>query len=325
MADDTGTVSTDSSEILVTVVVDDSGKTSVSYQQRADGVVTDIEEGKLPTLYNNALVSMAFRSRAFKAQGTMARFTNFEPAVKKVLKNGILTGGEFQFAIYAGDKAEGEPLEVVTNDANGSVSFDAIFFDDSNIGQTYEYTIVEVPTDDETVVFDENPIRLTIKVSEGEDHEVVAEGTYSKATDGATYEKADDPTFVNTFDTIVIHAVKRSREEPYDPLPGAHYGLWMVNPNGEDVYMGLGRNQEEKEGSEDVSSANGDLYYDLPLLEGVAYYFLEEWPPPAGHLVDPYPTDYFTLVRDKEKGAFRFVYEADEDFSTYCPDVTPRA
>jgi hypothetical protein len=41
--------------------------------------------------------------------------------------------------------------------------------------------------------------------------------------------------------------------------------------------------------------------------------------------VDPYPTDYFTLVRDKEKGTFRLVYEADEDFSKYCPDIKPRS
>ena len=96
----------------------------------------------------------------------------------------------------------------------------------------------------------------------------------------------------------------------------------MVNPNGEDVYMGLGRDQLEEEGSKLESSINGDLYYNIPLLEGVAYYFLEEWPPPAGHLVDPYPTDYFTLVHDKENGKFRLVYEADADFSKYCPGIT---
>ncbi|MDO4538126.1 MAG: FctA domain-containing protein, partial [Coriobacteriales bacterium] len=191
-----------------------------------------------------------------------------------------------------------------------------------DIGKTYTYTIVENDTGDETVVYDDSAIKLTVTLSAGADGEVIANASYSKVALDGTVATDNTDTFINEYDSIVIHAVKRSREEPYDPLPGAHYGLWMVNPGGEDVYMGLGRDQEEKEGSKLESSANGDLYYDLPLLEGVAYYFLEESPPPAGHLVDPYPTDFFTLVHDKESGEFRLVYEGDADFSKYCPGVT---
>jgi pilin isopeptide linkage protein len=210
----------------------------------------------------------------------------------------------------------------VSNDANGRVSFGDFTYGAADAGKTFTYTIAEVAGTDETVIYDSSLIRLTVRVTKNADGAIVAEGTYEGTTDGGTYAVTDNPTFVNEYDTVAIHAVKRSREEPYDPLPGAHYGLWMVNPGGEDVYMGLGRNQLEVEGSELVSSDNGDLYYDIPLLEGVAYYFLEEWPPPAGHLVDPYPTDYFTLVHDKENGKFRLVYEADADFSKYCPGIT---
>ena len=71
----------------------------------------------------------------------------------------------------------------------------------------------------------------------------------------------------------------------------------MVNPDGADVYLGM---QE--------SDAGGNLWYDIPTLEGVVYYFKEEEPPPAGHLVDPYPTDYFTLLI--EDGQFSLKYFA---------------
>lgn len=315
-------ITPDAAAIRVKVEVSNDAKATVTYALDDGENVTPITTDADRTLYNNANVSMAFRSAALRAMADATSFTNFEPAVSKVLKNGYLKGGEFQFAIYEGDKAEGDALKTVSNDANGKVSFGDFTYGPADAGKTFTYTIVELAGTDETVVYDNEPIKLTVKVTKNADGAIVAEGTYEDATDNGTYVVTDNPTFVNEYDTIAIHAIKRSREEPYDPLPGAHYGLWMVNPGGEDVYMGLGRNQLEVEGSELVSSDNGDLYYDIPLLEGVAYYFLEEWPPPAGHLVDPYPTDYFTLVHDKENGKFRLVYEADADFSKYCPGVT---
>jgi hypothetical protein len=52
------------------------------------------------------------------------------------------------------------------------------------------------------------------------------------------------------------------------------------------------------------------------VIAGAEYYLLEEWPPPAGHLVDPYPSEYFKLVRKEgESGdAYRLVFEGDPDY-----------
>ena len=94
--------------------------------------------------------------------------------------------------------------------------------------------------------------------------------------------------------------------------------MWMVNPNGEDVYMGLGRDRAEADGSEQYcSAADGSLWFDLPAEPGVAYYFLEEGPAPAGHLVDPYRTDYFTLVKSGEGDnvTFSLAYEGSDAVS----------
>ena len=152
---------------------------------------------------------------------------------------------------------------------------------------------------------------------------VAIAASIAMAASGATY-RISAPNGVGDVVALTnavarIDAGELNEFGEHDGLPGAHYGLWMVNPSGEDVYMGLGRNQLEEAGSKQESDENGNLYYDVPMLEGVAYYFLEEWPPPAGHLVDPYPTDYFTIVH--EDGKFRIVYETEPEFAEKCPGV----
>ena len=129
----------------------------------------------------------------------------------------------------------------------------------------------------------------------------------------------DDAQDGETVPMATFHYVVRAREvlpDGTDVLPGAHYGLWTVNYEGDDVYLGLGRNQEEVEGSILESDVNGYLWWDVPVIAGAEYYLLEEWPPPAGHLVDPYPSEYFKLVRKEgESGdAYRLVFESDPDY-----------
>lgn len=317
-------VSPDDAWILVTVQVSKDAHTTVSYQMRSANGVRDLEDGERPVLYNNGLVAMSFRSRELKSMAQRASMTSFEPSVRSVLVNGILRGGEFEFAIFAGSEASGEPMQIVTNDANGRVVFNSIMFDSDDIGSSYTYTIYELPTSDSAFIYDSNKITLDLYVGQDDDGALQVESSYSAVDEYGEYSQTDDPAFINSYDTIVIHTVMRSREPnengEYDGLPGAHYGLWMVNSGGEDVYMGLGRNQLEEAGSLQESDENGNLYYDMPLVEGAAYYFLEEWPPPAGHLVDPYPTDFFTLVH--EGGTFKIVYETEPEFAEHCPGVS---
>ncbi|MBR3316438.1 MAG: hypothetical protein IKG21_01270 [Atopobiaceae bacterium] len=318
-------VANDTAEILVTVVVDEHAKAAVSYQLRNGDEVVDIAADERPTLYNNGLVAMGFRSAALRAQSDRMAVASFEPAVNKVLENGYLKGGEFEFALYAGTNATGNALQTARNDANGRVAFGAIEYDASDVGKTYTYTVIENNLKDEAIAYDTDAITINVSVAQGSDGALETKATYSKHdANGAIVETDTPSTFMNRYNSIVLRTWKKSREEPHDPLPGAHYGLWMINPGGEDVYMGLGRDRENAEGAKLESNVDGELYYDIPPLEGVAYYFKEEWPPPAGHLVDPYPTDYFTLVYDEEAKAFRIVYETDPLFKEKCPDVVLR-
>lgn len=246
------------------------------------------------------------------------------PQVRVAVENGPVLSDAFLFTLS--DHA-GEELQTRFNDSEGYVSFSRLSFTtddlntDSETGQPiatiFTYDVSQLIDDESTYVYDMGTIRMSVTVAPGEDGALQTDVAYVRLAGEGDPEPTDDPTFVNRYVTVIIHEVKRSREEPYDPLPGAHYGLWMVNPDGEDFYMGLGRNQMEIDGSELESSENGDLYYDIPVLDGAFYYSLEEWPPPAGHLVDPYPSEYFKIEYNKDTGEFRRVYESDPDFGDY--------
>lgn len=251
--------------------------------------------------------------------------------VRTVLENMPLLDDTFEFALV--DSA-GTHLQTAYNAGDGSVTFEPLSFTPDDLDRnpdagdpaatTLAYAVTEATGTDDEMLYCTGVVRATVTLTPQSDGALVAEVSYAYSDDGQNFEATSDPCFANRYSTITIHTVKRMREEPHDPLPGVHLGLWMVNPEGEDFYLGLGRNQEEKEGSECESSNDGDLYFDVPRIMGVAFYFLEEWPPPAGHLVDPYPSDYFTLVIEGD--SYRIVYESDPDYSQYMPDdvsVTP--
>ena len=280
----------DEATILATIVVDEDQEPTVTYQVSPykDAEFMDIDEA---TFYNNELVTLNFRSAGMRKFNANKMITVFQPEIRKVLENGILAGGEFKFELR--DEA-GNLVSEATNDENGRVEFAAIRYEEAG---EHTYTITEVAGTDSTINYSTETIELKVTVVENKtDGVLTATGTYSQ--DGKAVEV---PTITNKYKTVGIHAVKYSREDLEKgiktPLAGAHYGLWMVNPDGADIYLGV---QE--------SDAGGNLYYDIPTLEGVVYYFKEEEPPPAGHLVDPYPTDYFTLLI--EGGQFSLKYFA---------------
>lgn len=242
------------------------------------------------------------------------------PQVFTVIENGPLSGYEFSFVLK---DANNQELDEAINDANGNVSFSQLDFTahdldiDAETGKpgatTFTYYVSELSDDESRYVYDKGVIEMSVTVAPTDDGTLRADVAYARLDGNGNPQPIDEPTFTNRFVTVPIHHTFRSSIEPYDPLPGVHYGLWMVNPNGEDWYMGLGRNQQEVEGSRLESDDNGNLWWDVPVLSYVCYYFKEEWPPPAGHLVDPYPSEYFQLVFDEDNG-YRTVYESDPEF-----------
>ena len=210
-----------------------------------------------------------------------------------------LTAGKFTFQLA---DENGEVLSEVTNDADGHVIFDTLFYDADDIG-LHTYIIREVPGSDPHFDYDETEIRLSVEVTRDEENPTVlhAAMTYYDAA-GET----ETPAFVNRYYPVILAVQKTSKDGSNDPLPGAVYGLWMVNESGgEDVYLG---NQ--------VADENGYMYFRDGVQIGSRYYFKEEFAP-DGHTVDEYPS--ITFVVEKTEGGFRLAYDSDNSRAKNAP------
>ena len=101
---------------------------------------------------------------------------------RKVLEGRDLAAGEFEFVLL---DAEGKTVRTAKNDANGSVTFDAIEY---SAPGAYTYTIAEVGGNAGGVAYD------------GSRHEVKVTVTDNRAGAlSADVEYVDAPTFVNTY------------------------------------------------------------------------------------------------------------------------------
>lgn len=179
----------DDSTYTVTVKVEDKNAkltvTGVAVEKDGDdkSETLEVKKGK---------VNLATFTNSYAAKGSVTL------AAKKHFTGGALAGNDFSFALYKGDKAEGTPLETVTNDENGNITFQPINYTEAG---DYDYTIKEVKGADSTVVYDAKGVKVHVKVTD-EKGELKATVTY----DG---EKAV-PTFTNTKPTadVTVEATK---------------------------------------------------------------------------------------------------------------------
>lgn len=179
----------DDSTYTVTVKVEDKNAkltvTGVAVEKDGDdkSETLEVKKGK---------VNLATFTNSYAAKGSVTL------AAKKHFTGGALAGNDFSFALYKGDKAEGTPLETVTNDENGNITFQPINYTEAG---DHDYTIKEVKGADPTVVYDAKDVKVHVKVTD-EKGELKAVATY----DG----KADVPTFTNSKPTtdVTVEATK---------------------------------------------------------------------------------------------------------------------
>jgi pilin isopeptide linkage protein len=178
----------------------------------------------------------------------------------KQLIGGTLKGGEFTFELYrknAAGEAVGDPVAVTTNTSDGSIIFEEM--DSCDTG----FVIREVKGSDSSISYDIS------------DHPV----------DFSDGEQTSVPTITNTTQKIVVR-LKKSSIDPTsgnEPLYKAVYALHRINSAGEDELV-----------EEQTSDENGYMYY-TKLEPGYVYYF-REVSAPAGHTVEPAPSQYFKIV-----------------------------
>lgn len=204
-----GGVSYSSAEYKVAVTVKDDGKgkltepvVKMEQTYKDDGTATSrVIDNQIAVITN-----------AYRPKGTSVTLK-----AKKRFTGGELAGGDFSFALYKGDKAEGTPIETVTNDKDGNITFQAIGYDTPG---DHDYTIKEVAGNDSTVVYDGKTVNVHVRVTDNKNGTLSATATY----DG----KADAPTFTNSKPTAdaTIEATKTLKGK--DLTAGAFtFGLYQ--------------------------------------------------------------------------------------------------
>lgn len=180
----------DDSTYTVTVKVEDKNAkltvTGVAVEKDGDdkSETLEVKKGK---------VNLATFTNSYAAKGSVTL------AAKKRFTGGALAGNDFSFALYKGDKAEGTPLETVTNDENGNITFQPINYTEAG---DYDYTIKEVKGADPTVVYDGREVKVKVSVTDNKNGTLGATATYGG--DEAV------PTFTNSKPTtdVTVEATK---------------------------------------------------------------------------------------------------------------------
>ncbi len=180
----------DDSTYTVTVKVEDKNAkltvTGVAVKKDGD------DKSETPEVKNGE-VNLATFTNSYAAKGSVTL------AAMKHFKGGALAGNDFSFALYKGDKAEGTPLETVTNDKDGNITFQPISYTKAG---DYEYTIKEVTGNDQTIVYEGQEVKVKVSVTDNKNGKLGATATYGG-------DKAV-PTFTNTKPTadVTVEATK---------------------------------------------------------------------------------------------------------------------
>lgn len=180
----------DASTYTVTVRVEDKNAkltvTGVTVEKSGDDKRETLE-------VKNGKVNLATFNNSYAAKGSVTL------AAKKRFRGGALAGNDFSFALYKGDKAEGTPIETVTNDEKGNITFQPINYTEAG---DYEYTIKEVTGNDQTIIYDGQKVKVKVSVTDNKNGTLDATVTYGG-------DKAV-PTFTNVKPTtdVTVEATK---------------------------------------------------------------------------------------------------------------------
>lgn len=233
----------DDSTYAVTVKVEDKNAkltvTGVAVKKDGD------DKSETPEVKNGE-VNLATFTNSYAAKGSVTL------AAKKHFTGGALAGNDFSFALYKGDKAEGTPLETVTNDENGNITFQPINYTEAG---DYEYTIKEVKGADPTVVYDGQKVKVKVSVNDKKNGTLDATATYGG-------DKAV-PTFTNAKPTAGA-TVEATKTLTGKALTGGAFAFGLYDQAGNEVAKGT----NDRGGNVKLAVENLNLgEYDYTLKE----------------------------------------------------------
>lgn len=84
---------------------------------------------------------------------------------KKALRGGKLSDYRFKFLVLR----DGKVVQEAMNDDEGNINFTPLYFTNKDIGQTYEYEVVEDKGSDEQVIYDKTVYKVKVKVEDNGD------------------------------------------------------------------------------------------------------------------------------------------------------------
>ena len=236
----------DDSTYTVTVKVEDKNAkltvTGVAVKKDGD------DKSETPEVKNGE-VNLATFTNSYAAKGSVTL------AAMKHFKGGALAGNDFSFALYKGDKAEGTPLETVTNDKDGNITFQPISYTKAG---DYEYTIKEVKGADPTVVYDGQEVKVKVSVTDNKNGKLGATATYGG-------DKAV-PTFTNTKPTTDV-TVEATKTLTGKALTDGAFAFGLYDQAGNEVAKGA--NDRDGKVKLAVKSLNlGEYDYTLKEVAG---------------------------------------------------------
>lgn len=200
----------DDSTYTVTVKVEDKNAklTVTGVTVKKDG---DAEAKPIKAEVKDGKVNLVTFTNSYAAKGSVTL------AAKKRFTGGALAGNDFSFALYKGDKTEGTPIETVTNDEDGNITFQPINYTEAG---DYEYTIKEVTGNDQTIVYDGQKVKVKVSVTDNKNGTLDATATYDG--DEAV------PTFTNAKPTADATIEAKKTLTGKDLTEGAfNFGLYQ--------------------------------------------------------------------------------------------------
>ena len=167
-----------------------------TYKYTVEEVKGNDEDIVYDTMKATILVAINKEGHAYVAHTTMPEDTIFNNTVKqttpsetvltfdKVLSKGTLKEGQFSFQLRDG---QGNVIDTASNDKEGHVTFKPLVHTKAG---SYHYTVKEVNTNDEDIIYDNKVADVTIKVAK------TIGDTLNSMVSTVTYPQ--DKTFTNT-------------------------------------------------------------------------------------------------------------------------------
>lgn len=133
------------------------------------GAIVKITEDEYKGFYIKAGATL---EKVVQTSGNALELTNVYEAKgdltlkgKKALRGGKLSDYRFKFLVLR----DGKVVQEAMNDEEGNINFTPMYYTTKDIGQTYEYEVVEDKGSDEQIVYDKTVYKVKVKVEDNGD------------------------------------------------------------------------------------------------------------------------------------------------------------